>query len=239
MAKRAVRWAEAVDVEQTTRQWAAPAPPPAAAPPRAHSSCVICGGKPTEGAALPCCARPLCGSCGVPRRCPRCKAPVPSSDGAIAAALERASRDCASAARRLGVAYAKGELGLAQDERRAAQLYKAAAARGDAAAQHNLGLMYMSGGKAPKALKWFRAAAAQDHAPSLYNLGTAYAFGTGVPRDAAEASSLYRRAAMLGSADAAYALGRLETDAVAAREYFVVAARRGHRLAAAALRGEG
>jgi TPR repeat protein len=164
---------------------------------------------------------------------------VPSSEAAIATALERAATDCASAARRLGVAYAKGELGLAQDERRAAALYKAAAARGDAAAQHNLGLMYMSGGKAPKALKWFRAAAAQDHAPSVYNLATAYAFGTGVPRDAAEASSLYRRAAMLGSAEAAYALGRLEPDAVAAREYFVVAARRGHRLAAAALRGEG
>ena len=136
------------------------------------------------------------------------------------------------------MAYARGELGLAQDERRAAQLYKAAAAAGDAAAQHNLGLMYMSGGKAAKALKWFRAAAAQEHAPSLYNLATAYAFGTGVPRDAAEASSLYLRASLLGSADAAYALGRLAPDAVAAREYFVVAARRGHRLAAAALRGE-
>ena len=237
MAKRAVRWAEAVDVEQTTRQWAAPAPPPATAPPSASPSCAICGGKPTEGVALPCCARPLCGSCGVPRRCPRCKAPTPTSDGAIAAALERA--DCASAARRLGVAYARGELGLERDERRAAALYKAAAARGDAAAQHNLGLMYMSGGKAPKALKWFRAAAAQDHAPSLYNLATAYAFGTGVPRDADEAAALYLRASLLGSADAAYALGRLEPDAVAAREYFVVAARRGHRLAAAALRGEG
>ncbi len=240
MAKRAVRWAEAVDVEQTTRQWAAPAaPPPAAAPPSAPPSCAICGGKPTEGAALPCCARSLCGSCGVPRRCPRCKAPTPTSDGAIAAALERAATDCASAARRLGVAYARGELGLARDERRAAQLYKAAAAAGDAAAQHNLGLMYMSGGKAPKALKWFRAAAAQDHAPSLYNLATAYAVGTGVPRDADEASALYLRASLLGSADAAYALGRLAPDAVAAREYFVVAARRGHRLAAAALRGEG
>ena len=185
MAKRAVRWAEAVDVEQTTRQWAAPGtrahgrPKPAAGPrfwsPTTGSTVVVryCGGKPTEGAALPCCARPLCGSCGVPRRCPRCKAPVPTSDGAIAAALERAASDCASAARRLGVAYARGELGLAQDERRAAQLYKAAAGAGDAAAQHNLGLMYMSGGKAPKALKWFRAAAAQDHAPSLYNLATA------------------------------------------------------------------
>ena len=250
MARRAVKWAEDVDAAEAVRQWAAPAPQPMGArraraggqmshgpavPP--PSSCAICGGKPTEGAALPCCARTLCGSCGVPRRCPRCKAPVPIGDGAIAAALERA--DCASAARRLGVAYARGELGLARDERRAAQLYKAAAARGDAAAQHNLGLMYMSGGKAPKALKWFRAAAAQDHAPSVYNLATAYAFGTGVPRDADEASALYRRAAMLGSADAAYALGRLEPDAVAAREYFVVAARRGHRLAAAALRGEG
>jgi tetratricopeptide (TPR) repeat protein len=239
MAKRAVRWAEAVDIEQTTRQWAAPAaPPPAAAPHStqpASPSCAVCGGKPTEGAALPCCARPLCSGCGTPRRCPRCKAPTPTNDAAIAAALERNSRDVASAARRLGVAYARGELGLAQDERRAVTLYKAAAAAGDAAAQHNLGLMYMSGGKAPKALKWFRAAAAQDHAPSVYNLATAYAFGTGVPRDADEASALYRRAALLGSADAAYALGRLEPDAVAAREYFVVAARRGHRLAAAAL----
>ena len=61
----------------------------------------------------------------------------------------------------------------------------------------------------------------------------------GVPRDANEASALYLRASLLGSADAAYALGRLEPDTAAAREYFVVAARRGHRLAAAALHGEG
>ena len=170
-----MRWAEAVDVEQTTRQWAAPAATrrPQPAPPPASPSCAICGGKPTEGVRY----RAARGRSAAAAACragvPRCKAPTPTSDGAIAAALERASSDCASAARRLGVAYARGELGLARDERRAAQLYKAAAAAGDAAAQHNLGLMYMSGGKAPKALKWFRAAAAQDHAPSLYNLGTA------------------------------------------------------------------
>ena len=88
-----------------------------------------------------------------------------------------------------------------------------------------------------KASRWFRAAASQGYAPSLYNLACAYAYGTGVPRDADKASTLYRRAALLGDANAAYALGRLEPDAVAAREYFVVAARRGHRRAAAALGG--
>ena len=131
-----VKWADDVDAAETVRQWAAPPSTHrgahgaaargvgrsdgrgGAADPPSSPSCAVCGGKPTEGAALPCCARPLCGSCGVPRRCPRCKAPVPTSDAAIAAALERA--DCASAARRLGVAYARGELGLARDERRAA-----------------------------------------------------------------------------------------------------------------------
>ena len=200
----------------------------------------MCGGKPTEGAALPCCARPLCGSCGVPRRCPRC-GPVPRTDAAIATALERASSDIAAAARRLGVAFAKGELGLEKDERHAAAFYKRAAAAGDAGAQHNLGLAYLSGaGVRPstnKASRWFRAAANQDYAPSLYNLACAYAYGTGVPRDADEAATFYRRAALLGDANAAYALGRLEPDAVATREYFVVAARRGHRRAAAVLEG--
>ena len=213
MAKRAVRWAEAVDVEQTTRQWAAPAPasPPAVRPTTAqqHRRALSVAANPPKAlryrAARDRSAAAAACRAGVPAvrlRCRRATEPSP----------RRWSEHRPPAhprARSLGVAYAKGELGLAQDERRAAQLYKAAAAQGDAAAQHNLGLMYMSGGKAPKALKWFRAAAAQGHAPYLYNLATARV-RHGVPRDADEASSLYRRAAMLASADAAYALGRLE-----------------------------
>ena len=46
----------------------------------------------------------------------------------LAVMESEASLTAASAARRLGVAYARGELGLERDERRAAQLYKAAAA---------------------------------------------------------------------------------------------------------------
>ena len=60
-----------------------------------------------------------------------------------------------------------------------------------------------------------------------------------MPRCPDVAADLFRRAARLGDADAAYALGRLESDAAAARAYLAVAARRGHRGAVAALSGGG
>ena len=57
---------------------------------------------------------------------------------------------------------ARPRYGLAADEREASRLYKAAAERGDAAGQHNLGLCFLAGrgvaANASRAAKWFRAA---------------------------------------------------------------------------------
>ena len=61
------------------------------------------------------------------------------------------------------------------------------AKQGNAAAQHNLGLLYHNGRGVPQgyktALKWYRLAAEQGFAKSQYSLGLMYAIGRGVIRD--------------------------------------------------------
>jgi len=85
------------------------------------------------------------------------------------------------------------------------------AAKGDAAAQFNLGIMYDFGRGVVKdeaeAVKWYRKAADQGHAKAQYNLGIMYAEGQGVPKDEAEAVKWYRKAADQGVAEAQYNLG--------------------------------
>lgn len=58
---------------------------------------------------------------------------------------------------------------------------------GDAAAQFNLGLMYLDGTGVPQSVthsvEWFRRSADQGYAKAQYNLGAMYAVGRGVRRD--------------------------------------------------------
>lgn len=69
----------------------------------------------------------------------------------------------------------------------AARQFREAAERGDAAAQHNLALLYSNGKGVPQdyteAMKWYGKAAEQGYASAQYNLGTAYFFGQGVAKD--------------------------------------------------------
>ena len=85
------------------------------------------------------------------------------------------------------------------------------AERGDARAQHNLGVMYDKGEgvakDAAEAVRWFRKAANQGDAQAQHNLGVMYANGEGVAKDAAEAVRWYRKAADQGLANAQYNLG--------------------------------
>jgi TPR repeat protein len=78
-----------------------------------------------------------------------------------------------------------------QDYAEALKWYGLAAARGDALAQYNLGVMYDKGKGAPQdyaeALKWYGLAAAQGHAEAQFNLGVRYAKGQGVPQDYVQA----------------------------------------------------
>lgn len=89
--------------------------------------------------------------------------------------------------------------------------YRAAAERGDAAAQDALGAMYDSGRGVPQnsntAAEWYSRAAEQGEANAQSSLGLAYLDGHGMPRDYGKAAQWLGKAAEQGSAAAQYDLG--------------------------------
>ena len=89
--------------------------------------------------------------------------------------------------------------------------YTAAAERGEARAQFNLGSMYENGEGVPEddatAVKWYTKAAEQGNANAQSNLGLMYDHGRGVPEDDATAVQWYRKAAEQGDANAQSNLG--------------------------------
>ena len=80
------------------------------------------------------------------------------------------------------------------------------AAKGEAWAQSNLGLMYGNGQGVlqdyAEAVKWYRLAAAQGNARAQSNLGVMYGKGQGVPMDDVRAHMWFNLAAVKGDADA-------------------------------------
>lgn len=82
-------------------------------------------------------------------------------------------------------AYQKG------DYVEAAKQWRPLAEEGNAAAQYNLGLLYLDGRGVPESLaeavNWFRRAAEQDYTQAQHNLGAMYGSGQGVKRDYVQA----------------------------------------------------
>ena len=76
--------------------------------------------------------------------------------------------------------------------------YRAAAESGNAVAQYNLGLVYLTAKEElrdrERAIDLFRKAAAQGHTGAQYQLGQAYEHGIGVAVDFAAAASWYAKA---------------------------------------------
>ncbi|BCZ84075.1 hypothetical protein PTKU64_77500 [Paraburkholderia terrae] len=105
---------------------------------------------------------------------------------------------------------------------------KEAAAKGDPAAQHNLGVIYWCGigvkSDFVEAAAWYHKAAEQGYEHSQFNLAEMYLHGYGVQRDAVTAAYWLRKAADQGQAKAQSELGNLyflgigvhEDDALAA-----------------------
>ncbi len=94
--------------------------------------------------------------------------------------------------------------------------YRVAAEQGYAAAQRNLGRMYVGGKGVPQdydeAVNLFRMAAARGSAVAQANLGIMYADGQGVARDDGEAVKWYRLAAEQGLAPAQNNLGLMYAE---------------------------
>ena len=106
---------------------------------------------------------------------------------------------------RLGHAYRHGT-GVPVDDRKAVELFSAAAERGHAAAQYYLGLMYAEGRGVPEKLEvavhWFEQAARQNLVEGQFYLCLSYALGRGVARDRVTAYAWCRTAEKRGSQDA-------------------------------------
>ena len=90
---------------------------------------------------------------------------------------------------------------------------RARAEQGDAAAQNNLGNLYLNGTGVPKdytqADVWYRKGADQGNPKAQFNLGEMYALGYGVPPDNAKALLWLRRSADQADTRAEVALGHM------------------------------
>jgi hypothetical protein len=121
-------------------------------------------------------------------------------------------KDDVSAMTLLGELYASG-FGVPQNEAKAAEWYKLAAARGDRNAMFALGILSLQGRAGPRdrdaSAKWFAAAAKLGHPLAAYNLALLYMEGQLFPQDFGRAAELLRVAANAGNPEAQYALGTL------------------------------
>jgi TPR repeat protein len=110
----------------------------------------------------------------------------------------------------LGELYANG-LGVPQDDHKAADWYKLAAARGDSNAMFALAIFALGGRGGPRdrqaSANWLAAAAKLGHPQAAYDLALLYIEGQLFPQDFTRAAELLRVAADAGSPDAEYALG--------------------------------
>jgi TPR repeat protein len=95
-------------------------------------------------------------------------------------------------------AYNKGDYTTAVKE------WRPLADQGVAAAQFNLGLLYLDGHGVPQdpaeAVKWFTKSAEQDYTEAQHNLGAMYGAGQGVKRDYVQAYKWLNICAAKGNA---------------------------------------
>src|SRR6202050_1965009 len=112
----------------------------------------------------------------------------------------------------LGELYANG-LGVPQDDKKAAEWYQLAAARGDSNAIFALAMFSLQGRAGPrdrqKSAKLFADAAKLGHPIAAYDLALLYIEGQVFPQDFSHAADLLRIAANAGNPQAEYALGTL------------------------------
>jgi TPR repeat protein len=126
-----------------------------------------------------------------------------------------------------------------KDFKRALELARPEAAKGEKNAEYLLGKAYESGLGADKdmsaALEWYRKAAAQGVGGAERQLGWAYLSGNGVEKDQAQAVEWFQKSAQTGNEAGMYALGYcykhgqgVPQDEASAAEWFGRAADKGY-----------
>ncbi|MGC1280202.1 MAG: tetratricopeptide repeat protein, partial [Xanthobacteraceae bacterium] len=117
---------------------------------------------------------------------------------ALQYATDDAEKGNAPAMTLLGELYANG-LGVARDDKKAADWYKLAAARGDRNGMFALAMFALEGRAGPRdrdlGAKWLAAAAKLGHPQAAYDLALLYIEGQLFPQDFKRAAELLRQAA--------------------------------------------
>ena len=126
-------------------------------------------------------------------------------------------------------------------QKKAEKHFRAAAARGDAEAQIQMGSLYENVKKdMSEAIKWYRKAAEQGHPDAAYFVGVAYLTGDGVKKDKEEALKWFFFAAERGSATSEFLIGKYyefgKKDLSEALKWYRRAARHGNKHAENMLR---
>ena len=164
------------------------------------------------------------------------------------AVMERAmtQEQLAEATTLLGTMVLRGR-GVAQNAKRAAQLFQNAAALGYIAAQFELAECYDKGNGVAQdfraAATWYEKAAAQGHVRAQAAIAYMYESGQGIAPDAKRAASWYAQAAAQGNVIAQYNLGAMvesgrgvRQDHVEAHKWFNIAEVNGNQQATASRR---
>lgn len=116
------------------------------------------------------------------------------------------------------------------------------AAKGDALAQHELGVRYLTGrgvqADSARSALWFRRSAAQDYTPAMYNYALHLVNGWGVDWNPFEGYTWFLRAADRGMPEAQFVVGVFHTDNLVLRQnwteahrWMSLAAKEGHEAA--------
>ena len=113
------------------------------------------------------------------------------------------------------------------------------AGKGDAQAEHDLGLMYSMGWGVQQdfgqAAAWYEKAADQGLEAAENNLGTLYLHGSGVTKDYARALYWFQKAADQGAAQAEFNLGEMYENGLGVPQDYKEAAERYRKVAVGAL----
>ena len=114
-----------------------------------------------------------------------------------------------------------------KDYASAYEIFKELAEKGDAEAQHNLGILIREGkgvtADASQAVIWFKKAADQGLADAQYNLGNMYEFGLGVEQSYELAANWYIKAAEKGHPSAQTNLGVLYANGQGVNQDIIMA----------------
>jgi TPR repeat protein len=103
--------------------------------------------------------------------------------------------------------------GVKLDKKKAERLYRAAADRGDAAAQFNVGVVLHSEKKFEEAFRYYALSADQGYTDGEVKLGCCYGNGAGTEVDLGKARYWFERAAAKGHEGATNALADLDAQA--------------------------